>query len=96
MPEMHLKQPRFTYIACEPFTKIKRIQKFKETRDTHYTYKNELDKACFQHGTAYGDFENSARRTASDKVLRYKTFNMLKMLKWRISKRACFYGLQIF
>ena len=82
MPEMHLKQPRFTYIACEPFTKNKeRIQKFKETRDTNYTYKNELDKACFQHGTAYGDFENSARRTASDKVLRYKTFNMLKMLK---------------
>ena len=21
MPEMHLKQPRFTYSVCEPFTK---------------------------------------------------------------------------
>ena len=35
MPEMHLKQPGFTYSACEPFTKNKeRIQKFKETGDT--------------------------------------------------------------
>ena len=50
MPEMHLKQPRFTYSACGPFTKNKeKIQKFKETGDTCYIYKNELDKACFQH-----------------------------------------------
>ena len=50
MPEMHLKQPGFTYSACGPFTKNKkRIQKFKETGDTGYIYKNELDKACFQH-----------------------------------------------
>ena len=48
IPEMHLRQPGFTYSACEPFTKNKeRIQKFKETRDTSYIYKNELDKACF-------------------------------------------------
>ena len=45
MPEMHLKQPGFTYSACGPFTKNKeRIQKFKETEDTNYIYKNELDK----------------------------------------------------
>ena len=32
VPEMHLKQPGFTYSACEPFTKNKeKIQKFKET-----------------------------------------------------------------
>ena len=49
MPEMHLKQPGFTYSACGPFTKNKeRIQKFKETGDTSYIYKNEIDKACFQ------------------------------------------------
>ena len=49
MPEMHLKQPGFTYSACGPFTKNKeRIQKFKETGDTKYIYRNELDKACFQ------------------------------------------------
>ena len=50
MPEMHLKQPVFNYSACVPFTKNKeRIQKFKETGDTNYIYKNELDKACFQY-----------------------------------------------
>ena len=71
MPEMHLKQPGFTYSACGPFTKNKeRIQKFKETGDTKYIYRNELDKACFQHGIAYGEFKDLARRTASDKVLR--------------------------
>ena len=48
MSEMHLKQLGFTYSACGPFTKNKkRIQKFKETSDTSYIYKNELDKACF-------------------------------------------------
>ena len=45
MPEMHLRQPQFTYSACGPFTKHKeRIQKFKETGDTNYIYKNELDR----------------------------------------------------
>ena len=47
-PEMHLKQPKFTYSGCGPFTKNKeKIQKFNETRDTSYIYKNELDNACF-------------------------------------------------
>ena len=48
MPETHLKQPGLTYSACGPFTKDKgRTQKFKETGDAKYTYKNELNKACF-------------------------------------------------
>ena len=48
MPEMHLKQPGFSYSGCAPFTKNKqRIQKFKETSDTSCIYKNELDKVCF-------------------------------------------------
>ena len=68
MPEIHLKQPGFTYSACGPFTKNKeRIQKLKETGDTDYIYKNELDKACFQHDMAYGDFKDLKRRTFSDK-----------------------------
>ena len=59
MPEMHLKQPGFTYSACRPSTKSReRIQKFKERGDTKYIYKNELDKACFQRGMAYGDFKD--------------------------------------
>ena len=53
MPEMHLRQPRFTYSACGPFPKNKeRIQKFKATEDSRYIYKNELNKACFQHDMA--------------------------------------------
>ena len=83
MPEMHLKQPGFTYSACGPFTKNKeRIQKFKETGDTSYIYKNEPDKACFQHHMAYGDFKDLARRTASDKVFRDKAFNIAKNPKY--------------
>ena len=83
MPEMHLKQPGFTYSACRPFTKSKeRIQKFKETIDKNYIYKNELDKPCFQHDMAYGDFKDLARRTASDKVLRDKEFNIAKNSKY--------------
>ena len=83
MPEMHLKQPWFTYSACGPFAKNKgRVQKFKETGDTSYIYKNELDKACFQHDMAYGDFKDIARRTASDKVLREETFNIAKNPKY--------------
>ena len=59
MPEMHLRRPGFTYRACGPFTKSKeRIQKFKQTGDSRYIYKNELDKACFQHGMAYGNFKD--------------------------------------
>ena len=77
MPEMHLKQPWFTYSACGPFTKSKeRIQKLKETGDTSCIYKNELDKACFQHDMANGDFKGLKRRTAFDKVLRNKAFNI--------------------
>ena len=59
MPEMYLRQPRFTYSASEPFTRNKeRIKKIKETGDSRYIYQNELDKACFQHDIAYGDFVN--------------------------------------
>ena len=80
MPEMRLKQPGFTYSACGPFAKNKeRIQKFKEKGDTYCTYKNKLDKACFQHDMAYGD-EDLARRTASDKSLRDKHLVLLKIL----------------
>ena len=72
MPEMHLRQPGFTYSVCEPFTKNKeRIQKFKETGDSRYIYQNELDKTNFQHGMAYGDFKDLTRRIASAKNWKY-------------------------
>ena len=56
MPEMHLRQSQFTYSAFGPFTKHKqRIEKFKETGDTNYTYKKELEKAYFAHDAACSD-----------------------------------------
>ena len=59
MPEMHLKQPGFTYSACGPFTKNKEgIKKFKETGHLRYIYQNELDKTSFQHDMAYGNIKN--------------------------------------
>ena len=62
MPEMHLRQPQFTCSACTTFTKNKeRRQKFKVTGDTKYIYRNELNKACFQHDMAYGDFKDLAK-----------------------------------
>ena len=59
-----------------------RIQKFKEIGDTKYISKNELDKACFQHDLAYGDFKDLAWRTVSDKVLRDKAFDIAKNPKY--------------
>ena len=51
----------------EHLLKIKKeIEKFKETEDTNYIYKNELDKVCFQNGMAYRDFKDLKRRTFSD------------------------------
>ena len=83
IPEMHLRQPGLTYSACGPFTEHKqRIQKFKETGNLRYIYQNELDKACFQHVMAYGDFKDLTRRKASDKILRDKAFNIAKNPKY--------------
>ena len=77
MPEMHLRQPQFVYSACGPFTRQKeRIKKFKQTGDMRYIYRNELDKACFQHDSAYADHKNLINRTKSDKVLRDKAYNI--------------------
>ena len=72
MPDMHLKQLKFTQSTCGPFTKNK------ETGDLRYDYKNELEKSCFQHDMAYGDFKDLQSRTASFKVLGYKTFNIAR------------------
>ena len=96
MPEMHLKQPGFTYSACGPFTKNKeRIEKFMQTGNTNFIYKNELDKACFQHDKAYGKSKDLVNRTQSDKVLRDKAFRNASDSK-RLSKRISFNGLQVF
>ena len=76
---MQLRQSGLTYSACVPFTKNKeRIQKFKERGYSRYIYENKLDKACFQHDMAYWNFKDLARRTASDKTLCDRTFNIAK------------------
>ena len=77
MPEMHLKQPGFTYSACGPFIKNKeRIEKFMQTGNRDFICKNELDKACFQHDMAYIKSKNLIKRTQSDKVLKDKVFKI--------------------
>ena len=60
----------------------KKLQKFKETEDSRYIYRNELDKVCFQHDMADEDFKDLSRRTASDKVFRDKAFNIAKNSKY--------------
>ena len=47
-----------------------RIKEFKRTGDTRYIYRNELDKACFQHDSAYADHKDLINRTEADKFLR--------------------------
>ena len=77
MPEMHLRQPQFVYSACGPFTRHKeRIKEFKCTGDTRHIYRNELDKACFQHDSAYADHKDLINRTEADKVLRDKAYDI--------------------
>ena len=67
MPEIHLKQPGFTYSACGPFTKNQeRIEKFMQTGITDFSYKDDFDKACFQHDMAYGKYNNLNKRTQQD------------------------------
>ena len=71
MPGIHLKQPGFTYSACQPFTKNKGIiEIFEETGDTNYIYKNEFDKAYFQNAMVYEDFKDLARGIAIKSQLR--------------------------
>ena len=83
MPGIHLKQPCFTYSACGQFTENKeRIEKLMKTGNKDFIYKNELDKACFQHDMAYGKPKDSAKRTQSDKVLRDKAFKIVSDPKY--------------
>ena len=76
-PEMYLKQHGFTFSACGPFTQNKeRIEKFVQTGNTYYIYKNDRDKRCFQHDMTYGKFKDLDKRTQSDNVLRSKSLEI--------------------
>ena len=83
MPEMHLRQPRFVYSACGSFTRHKkRIKEFKRTGDTRYIYRNELDKACFQHDSTYANHKDLINRTEAGKVLRDKAYDIASNPKY--------------
>ena len=71
-----------TVLADHLLKTKKEFKNFKETGARNCIYKNELDKVCFQHDMACVDFKDLTRRTASDKVLRDKTFNIAKNLKY--------------
>ena len=88
MPEMHLKQPGFNYSASGPFTKNKeRIEKFMQT-GKNFIYKNELDKACFQHDMVHGKSKDLTKRTQSDNVLRDKAFKITNDPKYNGYQRG--------
>ena len=74
MPELHLRQPRFTYSACGPFTKHREgTQTFRETGNLKHIYKDELDEACFAHNVAYSD----SKKPISDKILKERAYELL-------------------
>ena len=68
--------------------KVSKNLKKQEIQDSRYICRNEFDKACFQHDIVYGDFKDLARRTAADKVLRDKAFNIAKDPKYDGYKRG--------
>ena len=53
-----------------------------QTGDTNYIYKNELDKACFEHDMAYGKCEDLERRTQSNKVSKDRAFTIANNPKY--------------
>ena len=88
MPEMHLKQPGFTYSACGSFRKSKeRIEKFIQTGNTDFIYKIEVNKACFLQNMAYGKSKDLAKRTQSVKILRDKAFKIASYSKYDVYQR---------
>ena len=89
IPEIHLRQPRFVYSACGPFTRHKeRIKEFKRTGDTRYIYRNELDKTSFQHDSAYAYHKDLINRTEADKILRDKAYDIASNPKYHGYQRG--------
>ena len=81
MPEVHLKQPGFTYSACGTYKKQRKNKEFKNLKkqgvEAIFTKMN-LIKHAFNYGMAYGDFKDLKRKTASEEILRDKAFNIAK------------------
>ena len=79
----------------------KKFKSLLETGDTNYIYKNELDKACFAHDAAYSDSKDLTNRTAADKILKNKAFDIAKDPKYDGYQRGLasmvykFFGLKV-
>ena len=88
MPELHLVDPIVKkYSACGQFTKHRqKIQDFFNTGKLSYIYKNDLDKACFQHDMAYSKFKDLEKRTQSDIFLKNKAFKIASNPKYNVMK----------
>ena len=89
MQKLHLKQPGFTYSACGPFTKHReRIQKFGETGNLKHLYGNKLGKAWFDHDAVYSDSKDLAKKIISDKILKYRAFEIAGNRNYDVYKEA--------
>ena len=89
MPELHLKQLRFTYSSWRPFTKHReRIQKFRETDNLKHLYRNELDKACFAHDATYSDNKDLAKKTTSEKIFKDRGYEIARNCNYDGYQRA--------
>ena len=79
MPELHLKQPGFTYSAWGAFTTHReRIQNFRETGNLKHLYRHELDKACFAHDAAYSESKDLAKGTILDNILKERAYEIAR------------------
>ena len=76
MPKMHLRQPRFVYSACGPFTRHKeRITEFKR-RGNINLYRNALDKTCFKHDAAYAKYKDVENRLIADDKFKNSAYDV--------------------
>ena len=77
------RQPQFVYSACGPFARHKeRIKELKRTGDTRLLYRNELDKACFNHDAAYAKYKDVENRLISDQKLRNSAYTIASNPKY--------------
>ena len=56
--------------------------------NTDFIYKNELDKACFEHDMAHGKSKDLTKITQSDKILRDKAFKISSNPKYDLYERG--------
>ena len=88
MLELHWRQPRLTYNACEPFIKHReRIQKFRETGHLKHISENELGEACFAHDAVYFDSKDLANTTIPDKILKDIAYEIARNQKYERLQR---------